>query len=223
MSQGGSVELDDVQGLVRFGYKHLTEACFLLLRVKDPAAARAWLAQAPITSAVKADRLPQTALQIALTSEGLRALEVAADLCAEFSAEFVAGMASDAARGAVWEMSAPMIQAVGNGASASGCRTSPCSSMPGPGGWRVGAGDRSAMRSRLRAHRAPVDIRYAGRGAVRICRRHFATGSRLGARAPGGRPRPARLRQPRLSRRVPARLSQRIRALHAASAAGSAA
>ena len=29
------VELDDVQGLVRFGYKHLTEACFLLLRVKD--------------------------------------------------------------------------------------------------------------------------------------------------------------------------------------------
>ena len=98
LSPGRSVELDDVQGLVRFGYKHLTEACFLLLRVKDPAAARAWLAQAPITSAVKADPLPQTALQIALTSEGLRALEVAADLCEGFSAEFVAGMASDAAR-----------------------------------------------------------------------------------------------------------------------------
>ncbi len=92
------MELDDVQGLVRFGYKHLTEACFLLLRVKDPAAARAWLAEAPIASAVKADPPPQTALQIALTSEGLRALEVAPDLCAEFSAEFVAGMASDAAR-----------------------------------------------------------------------------------------------------------------------------
>ena len=29
------MELDDIQGLVRFGYKHLTEACFLLLRVKD--------------------------------------------------------------------------------------------------------------------------------------------------------------------------------------------
>ena len=37
-----SVELDDIQGLVRFGYKRLTEACFLLLRVKNPEAARAW-------------------------------------------------------------------------------------------------------------------------------------------------------------------------------------
>ena len=46
------VELGDVQGLVRFGYRHLTEACFLLLRVSDPAAARAWLAQAPVTSAI---------------------------------------------------------------------------------------------------------------------------------------------------------------------------
>jgi len=92
------VELDDVQGLLRFGYKHLTEACFLLLRVKDPAAARRWLAQAPITSAVTADPLPEIALHIAFTSEGLRALEVATDLLEEFSAEFVAGMASDAAR-----------------------------------------------------------------------------------------------------------------------------
>lgn len=98
LSQGRPVELDDVQGLVRFGYKHLTEACFLLLRVKDPAAARAWLALAPVTSAVKADPVPETALQVAFTSEGLQALEVAPDLYAEFSAEFVAGMASDAAR-----------------------------------------------------------------------------------------------------------------------------
>ena len=92
------VELDDVQGLVRFGYKHLTEACFLLLRITDAAAARAWLAQAPVTSAVNADPLPQTALHVAFTSQGLRALEVAPDLCAGFSAEFVAGMASDGAR-----------------------------------------------------------------------------------------------------------------------------
>jgi Dyp-type peroxidase family len=97
-SQGRAVELDDVQGLVRFGYKHLTQASFLLLRVKDAAAARTWLAKAPITSAMKVDPLPKTALQVALTGEGLRALEVAPDLCREFSAEFLAGMASDAAR-----------------------------------------------------------------------------------------------------------------------------
>jgi deferrochelatase/peroxidase EfeB len=98
LSKGRAVELDDVQGLVRFGYRHLTEACFLLLRVKEPAAARAWLARVRVTTAVKADPLPQTALQVAFTSEGLRALEVAPDLCAGFSAEFVAGMTSDAAR-----------------------------------------------------------------------------------------------------------------------------
>ena len=98
MSAARPVELDDVQGLVRFGYKHLTEACFLLLRVKDAAAARDWLARAPVTSAVSADPLPQTALHVAFTSQGLRALEAAPDLCAEFSAEFIAGMASDAAR-----------------------------------------------------------------------------------------------------------------------------
>jgi deferrochelatase/peroxidase EfeB len=97
-SEGWPVELDDVQGLVRFGYRHLTEACFLLLRIKDPGAARAWLAQAAVTSAVTADPLPDTALHVAFTSEGLRALEVAPDLCEAFSAEFVAGMAGDAAR-----------------------------------------------------------------------------------------------------------------------------
>lgn len=97
-SQNKSVELDDVQGLLRFGYKHLTEACFLLLRVTDPSAARGWLAQAPVTSAVKADPPPRTALQVALTSEGLRALGVAPDLLNEFSAEFISGMAGDAAR-----------------------------------------------------------------------------------------------------------------------------
>ena len=38
MSTALPVELDDIQGLVRFGYKHHTEASFLLLRVNQPAA-----------------------------------------------------------------------------------------------------------------------------------------------------------------------------------------
>jgi Dyp-type peroxidase family len=97
VGQGRPVELDDVQGLVRSGYGDLI-AGFLLLRVKDPAAARAWLARAPVTSAVRTDRLHETALHVAFTSEGLRALGVAPDVCTGFSAEFVTGMASDAAR-----------------------------------------------------------------------------------------------------------------------------
>ncbi len=92
------VELDDIQGLVRFGYKHLTQASFLLLRVKDRAAARAWLAAAPVTSAVTIEPPPQTALQIAFTSEGLRALGLAADIVNSFAIEYVAGMSSDANR-----------------------------------------------------------------------------------------------------------------------------
>lgn len=89
------VELDDVQGLLRFGYGHHTEACFLLLRVNDPAAARAWLARAPVASAVEARPAPATALQVALSGPGLTALGIADDMLAGFSEEFLAGMAGD--------------------------------------------------------------------------------------------------------------------------------
>ena len=94
----GAVALDDVQGLVRFGYKHHTQACFLLLRVKDREAARAWLAAAPVTSAATIDPPPETALQVALSSDGLRALGVPSDIVESFAAEFVSGMSSDASR-----------------------------------------------------------------------------------------------------------------------------
>lgn len=89
------VEWDDVQGLVRFGYKHLTEAEFVLLTVKDRDAALDWLAAAPITSAVVATPRPTKALQVALSSDGLRAIGLREDILAGFSAEFLAGMAGD--------------------------------------------------------------------------------------------------------------------------------
>jgi len=89
------VDFDDIQGLLRFGYKHHTEACFLLLQVKDPAAARTWLARAPVASAVERHPLPPRVLQVALTSSGLRALGVAHDVIDGFSPEFVQGMAGN--------------------------------------------------------------------------------------------------------------------------------
>ena len=94
----GAVELDDIQGLLRFGYKHQTQACFLLLRIRDRDAARAWLAAAPVVSAATAARPPETALQIALTSAGMQELGVAADIVEGFSAEFINGMSGDASR-----------------------------------------------------------------------------------------------------------------------------
>jgi deferrochelatase/peroxidase EfeB len=85
----------DTQGLLRFGYARLTEACFLLLRIEDASAAGHWLESAPITTAEEQKPPPVRALQIALTCEGLRTLGVPDDLLSDFSAEFLSGMSSD--------------------------------------------------------------------------------------------------------------------------------
>jgi deferrochelatase/peroxidase EfeB len=87
------VDYDDVQGLVRFGYGKLKGASYALLRVRDPAAARAWLRQADITSAALRKPPPSTALQVAFTAQGLRALEVPSAIIEGFSPEFLTGMA----------------------------------------------------------------------------------------------------------------------------------
>jgi deferrochelatase/peroxidase EfeB len=91
-------DFSDIQGLVRFGYSRLTEACFLLITIADPRAARAWLSKAPVANAVKADRPPQTVLQVAFTREGFEALGVPADIVGKFSPEFLSGMAGEEAR-----------------------------------------------------------------------------------------------------------------------------
>jgi deferrochelatase/peroxidase EfeB len=98
MSTALPVELADIQGLVRFGYKHHTEASFLLLRVTDRDAARRWLAAVPVCSAETVEPPPETALQIALSGDGMRALGVADAIVDAFAAEFVTGMANDANR-----------------------------------------------------------------------------------------------------------------------------
>ena len=95
------VDFDDVQGLVRFGHGHLKSACFLMMRVKDAHAASAWLASAPITTSAAAGKeagLPSTALQVAFTSEGLRAFGVDEAIVDAFSPEFIVGLGADDAR-----------------------------------------------------------------------------------------------------------------------------
>ena len=83
---------------MRFAHARLSEACFLLLRIVDRRAAGAWLAAAPVTTAAKADPLPDVALQIACTSAGLRALGLADEVMAGFAPEFISGMAGDEGR-----------------------------------------------------------------------------------------------------------------------------
>ena len=92
------VDFDDVQGLVRFGFGGMHRACFYLVRVKDVAAARAWLAAAHVTTARTLDPPPVTALQVAFTSDGLRALGVPSEVINGFAPEFCAGMSGDESR-----------------------------------------------------------------------------------------------------------------------------
>lgn len=90
-----AVDFSDVQGLVRFGFGKMTEACYLLLKVRDRRAARKWLAQAQFTTAVEMSPPPRTAIQIAFTRSGLEALGVSGAVMAGFSAEFLEGMTAD--------------------------------------------------------------------------------------------------------------------------------
>jgi len=95
LMKGRTVDYSDVQGLLRFGYGKMTEASYALLRVKNATAARRWLGNAKVTSAVRMDSPPTSALQIAFTADGLKALEVAPEAIAGFSAEFLTGMTEE--------------------------------------------------------------------------------------------------------------------------------
>ncbi|MGH9663656.1 MAG: Dyp-type peroxidase [Bryobacteraceae bacterium] len=92
------IDASDVQGLVRFGYGALTEACYLLLLIRDAGAARAWCAAAPVATAEFQSPPPEVALQVAFTCAGLRALGVPNDVLAGFSAEFQSGIAGEDSR-----------------------------------------------------------------------------------------------------------------------------
>jgi deferrochelatase/peroxidase EfeB len=89
------IDNHDLQGMVRFGHGKLERTCFHALRIRDVAAARAWLRDAAVTNAETTNPPPSFALQVALTSQGLKALGVPDRILSGFSAEFRAGMAGD--------------------------------------------------------------------------------------------------------------------------------
>jgi len=89
------LELEDIQGLVRFAHGRLSESAFLLLSIKNTEAAASWLASAPVTTARPSSPLPTSALQVAFTAQGLAALQVPENIRQHFSEEFTAGMSGD--------------------------------------------------------------------------------------------------------------------------------
>ncbi|MBI1877161.1 MAG: peroxidase [Chloroflexi bacterium] len=98
MENSGEFDFEDMQGLLRFGHGHLTDSCFLLLNIVDADAAKQWLKSAPVSSATKTNTRPGTALQIAFSVDGLRALGLKESVIEDFSDEFISGMAGDESR-----------------------------------------------------------------------------------------------------------------------------
>ena len=109
----------DVQALVKTGFGSLGGASYLLLRIDDAAAARAWLARIEVASVerVEGERLA-AARQLAFTARGLRALGLTDPELDAFVPEFIEGMTAHERRasrlGDVGE-SAPETWAWGHG------------------------------------------------------------------------------------------------------------
>jgi deferrochelatase/peroxidase EfeB len=89
------IDYADVQGLVRFGYGQMTSALYVLVRVKNADAAKAWIHSAPVTTAVAQKPPPKAAMNIAFTARGLGALGVPESIIAGFSHEFRGGMGQE--------------------------------------------------------------------------------------------------------------------------------
>src|SRR5688572_5986135 len=98
MKESIDFEFGDLQGLLRFGYGKLTDTCFMLLNITNVDLAKQWLRTAPVNSATATDPPPGTALQIAFSVEGLRALGLKESVVEGFSDEFIIGMAGDESR-----------------------------------------------------------------------------------------------------------------------------
>jgi deferrochelatase/peroxidase EfeB len=98
MTAAHPAEADDIQALLWSGFNALPAATFLLLRIQDRTAARAWLREAPVTTIGHLNTHQATALQIALSANGLTRLGVAETVVGGFAPEFLSGMATDEAR-----------------------------------------------------------------------------------------------------------------------------
>jgi Dyp-type peroxidase family len=92
-----TLDLDGIQGIVLRGYR-LPVGCYLYLKITDAAQARDWIADLAghVTTAATWESKPATALNVAFTANGLRALGVSGATIASFSMPFVQGMAARA-------------------------------------------------------------------------------------------------------------------------------
>ena len=95
--------LGDIQGVITSSYGHLPQTAYLFIRMTTPTGARRWIEvisgsvtssrRWPVGRDMKKEK-PRTALNVALTAEGLRACGLPEHVLRTFPAEFQDGMAS---------------------------------------------------------------------------------------------------------------------------------
>ena len=90
------LDLDDIQGLVVRGYAHLQAARYVLLGIRDPAAARRFITDTIPAITTAAAGGPGRAVHLALTAAGLARLELPSATLAGLPAEFAEGMVAPA-------------------------------------------------------------------------------------------------------------------------------
>jgi Dyp-type peroxidase family len=88
-----ALQLEEIQGIVLFGYGRLRAASYLLLRITEPAGAKAWLATLDVRNAKFDPAVTDRCINIALTPAGLARLGLPATLLEGFAPEFTEGMA----------------------------------------------------------------------------------------------------------------------------------
>ena len=122
----GDAARSDIQGFITSGYGHLTLAAYLFVRIVEPAAGRRWIGNLLDTIATAAPWprndaggtiKPATAVNVALTADGLRACGLPPSVLCTFPVEFQEGITSPARSGilgdteesapSAWELGGP--------------------------------------------------------------------------------------------------------------------
>jgi Dyp-type peroxidase family len=89
-----TLDLQDIQGLIIRGYGNLRAACYLLLEINSPAAAKLWLSALANAITSGQAKPEEKAVNVAFTYTGIKKLGLEPALATMFSNEFITGMAT---------------------------------------------------------------------------------------------------------------------------------
>ena len=221
-STAAAVELDDIQGLVRFGVQapHARRAFCCCASRTAPRRAPGW------RGAGSTDAVSRRAATEHCAAGGPHQRGIARPGCRTRHHQRVLGgiprrhgRATRVAR-AVWATWARTIRRAGDGASGERVPHVAVLLYALPGQLQpLQQTIEAQLRAGFERHGPPRRLRPGKHRALRVRRRHLAAGARLGPPAARQGCQPVLVPQPQLPRRISARLPERVRPLHAPAAA----